>query len=107
MVNTIVPLGQNHIFVKRGNRAHRYMLEPILLFVIQTLFPCNLAHKHCDVRQCIGAQLIIVVDYAHFAQNKFGSMSITTLIQYSMSDHFQLCIPHMFDQAQLLQEFLS
>ena len=32
---------------------------------------------HCDVRRGIGAQVMTVVDYAHFAQNKFESLSIT------------------------------
>ena len=61
------------VFAERGNRTHRYMLEPISSSVIQT----KVAHIHCNVRWGVGAQVVIVVDYARFPLNKFESLSIT------------------------------
>ena len=64
-------------FAERGNHTHRCMLEPIPLLQFEPLLPCNLAHMHCDVRRGVGAQVMRVVDYAHFAPlNKFVSWSI-------------------------------
>ena len=37
------------------------------LAAIEALLPCDLAHMHCDVRQGVGAQVMRVVNYAHFA----------------------------------------
>ena len=54
---------------------------------------------HCDVRQGVGAQVMRVVDYAHFALNN--------LIQCSAFDHIQPCFRRIFDQAQSMHEFLS
>ena len=54
------------------NRTHQYMLEPIPLSAIRTI-----TSMHCNVRRGIGAQMMRVVNYAHFALNKFESLKIT------------------------------
>ena len=43
--------------------------EPLLL--------CSLTHTHYDVRHGVGAQVMRVIDYAHFALNELRSLSIT------------------------------
>ena len=66
------------------------MSEPILLSASEPLLPCNLAHTHCNVRQGIAAQVMRLVDYAHFARNKLGSISITLWYNALSSTTFKL-----------------
>ena len=45
------------------------MLEPIRLWLIQTVASMSfIAQMQCVVRQGVGAQIMTVVNYAHFAQ---------------------------------------
>ena len=52
-------------------------------------------------------QVMRVVDYAHFALNKFESLNIALWYNALPFDHIQPCFPHIFNQAQPLHEFLS
>ena len=63
----VAPNYKTIFFVERGNRTHRYMLEPIPLSSIRTI---------ASMRRGVGAQVMRVVDYAHFALNKSKSLSI-------------------------------
>ena len=67
---------QNHILGWTRIHTHEYMLEPIPLSAIRTI-----TSMHCNVRRGIGAQMMRVVNYAHFALN-IGSVSI--LIWYDV-----------------------
>ena len=92
----------------QGNRTHQYMLEPICCLPSKPLLPCNLTHNHYDVRQGIGPQLTRVVNYAHFALNKFGVLSITHWYYDALLfHHIQPCFPHIVDQTQPFRTFLS
>ena len=62
------------------------MLEPIPLSAIRTIASMRL-HIHCGVRWSIGAQVMRVIEYAHFALNKFESVSITHLQPKTQSLH--------------------
>ena len=55
---------------------HQYMLELIACLVSEPLLQCDLVHTHFYVRQGIGAQVIRVVDYVHFAQKMFKILNI-------------------------------
>ena len=90
-------------FTERGNRTHRYMLEPIPLSAIQTIASMRLSSHALRCETGVGAQVMRVAGYAHFALNKFESLSIT--LWYNA--HIQPCFPHLFDWVQSLHEFLS
>ena len=66
-------------YTKWGNLTHRYMLEPIPLFAIQTIASMRLSSHALRCETGVRAQVMRVVDYAHFALNKFESLSITLL----------------------------
>ena len=51
------------------------MLIPSLCLPSEPLLSCDLARMHCNVKRGIGAQVMRVVDYAHFA--RLGNLSIT------------------------------
>ena len=72
----VAPNYKTIFFAEHRNRTHRYMLQFILLASIRTIASCDLDHMHCDVRRGVGAQVMRVVDNAHFALNKFESLSI-------------------------------
>ena len=75
------------------------MLELIPLSTIQNIASMRL-RSHYNVRHVIGAQVMRVVDYAHFAQNKFKSLSITLwynawpLITFTYAFHKSSTKPH-------------
>ena len=94
-------------FAERENRTHRYMLEPILLSAIWTIAFMRLISHALRFETGRWAQVMRMVDYAHFSLNKsesrvsyFDSVPLTLII-------FDPCFPHIFFQAQSLQEFLS
>ena len=67
-----------HIFYRCCAPNYKtYMLEPIPLYSIRTIASVPLiSHAlRCETRHW--AQLLRVVDYAHFVLNKFKSLSIT------------------------------
>ena len=57
------------------------------------MLPCDLACTHYNVRQGVGAQVMRVVDHAHFSLKKFGNVSMTlcynalTLIIFGYAFH--------------------
>mgnify|MGYP000745292264 CR=1 FL=1 len=63
-------------FAEQGNRTHRYMLEPIPLSAIRTIASMTLSSHALLCETGVGAQVMRVADYAHFALNKFESLSI-------------------------------
>ena len=62
-------------FAERGNRAHRYMLEPIPLSAICTIASMRLSSHALRCETGVGTQVMRVVDYAHFPINS-KSLSI-------------------------------
>ena len=72
----VAPNYKTVFFAERGNRTHRYMLEPIPLSAIRNI-ASNLVHMHYNVRWGVVAQVMRVAGYAHFVLNKFERLSIT------------------------------
>ena len=73
----VAPNYETIFFAERGNRTHRYMLEPIPLSVIRTISSMRLTSHALGSKRGVGAQVMRVVDYAHFALNKYRSLTIT------------------------------
>ena len=83
------------------------MLEPILLFAIQTIASMQLSSHalrcemgHWGPSDESGRLCILCPKQARESKNH-------ALIQCSAFDHIQLCFPHIFDQPLSLHEFLS
>ena len=55
---------------------HNTCQSPSHCLPSKPLLPCDLAHTHYNVRQGNGPYMMRVINYAHFALNKFGSLSI-------------------------------
>ena len=75
-ITHVAPNYKTIFFAEQGSCTHRYMLEPIPISAIQTIASMRLSshhvsHMHCYVRRGIGAHVMKVVDYAHFAPYKF------------------------------------
>ena len=69
---------QNHIlWCMRKSYTLMYVRTHVVVLPFEQLFLCVLAYMHCDVSWGIGAQVIRVVDFAHFALNKFESLTIS------------------------------
>ena len=94
-------------YTKWGNLTHRYMLEPIPLFAIQTIASMRLSSHalRCETG-CWGTSdesgRLCTVCPKRVKESKYH-----TSIQCFAFDHIQPCFPHIFDQAQSLHKFLS
>ena len=103
----VAPNYKSIFFAEQGNRTHRYMLEPIPLFVIRTIASMRLSSHalRCETghwgpsdeshRQCT------------LCPKKVRESEYHTLIQCSAFDHIWPCFRRLFDRVQSLHEFLS
>ena len=89
----VAPNFKTMFFTKHGNHKHQYKLEPILL-------PCHPIHcfhatqvtLNMGVRQGVGAQVMRVIDYAHFNLNVLRVSQCDRILYI---DHIGLCFPHI------------
>ena len=73
----MVHLTTKPYFSQNGETVHiDTCYNPSRYLSFEQLLQWDLAHMHCDVSRGVGAQVMRVVDYAHFAQNKSESLSI-------------------------------
>ena len=92
-----------HSSLKEETCTQQYMLEPILLFAIQTIasiwhtmmWDKVLGYKGLEYRLCT------------LVANKFNSLSITLWYNALPLITSWLCFPQIFDQTQYLHEYFS
>ena len=72
----VAPNYKTIFFAERGKRTHRYMLEPISLYAIRTIASMWLSSHALRCETGRWGKVMRMVDYAHFALNKFKSLSI-------------------------------
>ena len=103
----VAPNYKTIFFAERGNRTHRYMLEPMPLSAIQTIASMQLSSHtlrcetgHWGTSDESGRLCTL------FPKQVWES-KYHTLVKCSAFDHIRPCFLHIFDEPQSLHEFLS
>ena len=109
-IHYIINVAPNYktIFFKEwGSRSHRYTLEPIPIFAIQTIASMRLSSHTLRCEMGRWGTSDESGRLCTFCPKQVRESEYHTLIQCSAFDHIRPCFPHLFDRAQSLHEFLS
>ena len=104
----VAPNYKTIFFTERGNRTHRYMLEPIPLFTIRWITASMRLSSHA--LRCETGRWGTSDESGRLCTlcpKQVQESEYHNLIQWSAFDYIQPCFPHIFDQPQSLHEFLS
>ena len=101
----VAPNYKTIFFAERGNRTHRYMLEPIPLSAIRTIASMRLSSHalRCETGRWGTSDesgRLCTLCPKQVQESKYH-----TLIQCSAFDHIRPCFPHIFDQPNLCTNF--
>ena len=103
----VAPNYKSIFFAERGNRTHRYMLEPIPLSAIRTIASMRLSSHALRCETGRWGTSDESGRLCTLCPKQVRESEYHTLIQCSAFDHIRPCFPHLFDRVQSLHEFIS